>query len=140
MDSPSAPTTLEPVGFQGQPGPTLDAVRAAAKALDLHQAEVIVVTDWQGQRPTARYAVLIHARGRSVLSEDAFGPRYGREGGQALRDLILGLQERGVLNFKERVLAPHEFTRIMDTAPAGLVQSLNAGGNPVDPKIYTDLA
>ena len=140
MDTADNSTSLEPVGFQGQPSATLEAFRAATKNLDLQHAEVIVITDWQDRRATARYAVLVHAQSKAVLSEDAFGPRYGVTGRTALRDLINGMHERGVVSFKERIIAPHEFSRMMEASPNGLVRSVNAGANPVDPRVYTDIS
>ena len=128
---------LEPTGLRGQPLATLEAVKAAAKHLDLRRAEVILLTDWQDRRERQRYAVFVHDRDRALLSEDAFGPQFGEPGTAALRELVRHLLDRGAANFKERVLPPHEFSRLLQDLPEDLVQQLNAGANPVDPLIYT---
>jgi hypothetical protein len=129
---------IDPVGSQGQPAATLEALQAAFKGMELKRAEVIMVTDWQDSRRDARYAVMVRDGSRALLSHDAFGPRYGTPGEEALRSLVRGLLDRGAVNFKERVLAPHEFNRLLDEPSARVVQNLNAAGNPADPGIYLE--
>lgn len=132
----AADRSPEPVGLRGNPAETLEAATAALRGLDLARSVVIMLTDWQGDRAGARYMALIADPTRAVVTEDAFGPRYGPAGAEALRSLVRGLLERGAVNFKERVVAPHEFSRqLEDLGPDGYREVL-AAANPTDPQIY----
>lgn len=128
----------DPVGLQGQPAETLEAVRRELKPFDLERTVVVLVTDWQDSRGNARYALLARDGERVLLSESAFGPLYGESGTAALRTLVRGLLDDGAVNFKETIVAPHEFSRLLeDPTPEGLV-GLLASANPSDPQLYLE--
>ena len=128
--------SFDPIGLRGSPLQTLEAMHAALRTLDVKGSMVIVIADWQDRRDTARYAVLVRHGERSVLSEDAFGGRYGAAGKKALADLVNLLCNRGAENFKESVLAPHEFTRLLEDPSGQHLQRIIANANPSDPEIY----
>ncbi len=132
-------TILEPIGLQGSPAETLEAVTQALKGFDIRQAVVIIIADWQDRRETARYAVLIRSHDQIVLTQDAFGPRYGQAGAEALTKLIMGLVERGAVQFKESVLAPHEFARLLEYPDARALLQIAANANPAGPELYVPL-
>jgi Protein of unknown function (DUF3197) len=128
--------TLDPVGLQGAPMETLAALKTALRGVKLEGAIITLIADWQNRRDTARYAVMIRAGEESIVSEDAFGGRYGVAGTAALTDLVNFLWERGAENFKESVLAPHQFARILEYPDAASLQRIVANANPTDPEIY----
>jgi hypothetical protein len=128
--------TTDPVGLQGAPLETLEAVHAALRTVEVRGAIVTLIADWQDRRDSARYAVFIRHGGRSVLSEDAFGGRYGAAGVKALADLVTMLWNRGAENFKESVLAPHDFTRLLENPTPEHLMRVMANANPTDPEIY----
>ena len=132
-------TLLEPVGLQGSPTETLEAVTHALKGFDIKHAVVTMIADWQDRRESARYAVLVKSHDHTVLSEDAFGPRYGQAGAEALAKLISGLVDRGAVNFKESVLAPHEFSRLLEYPDAHALLQITANANPAGPDLYVPL-
>ncbi len=132
----SATDTLDPIGLRGAPLETLEAVRAGLRSIDVKDSIVTLIADWQGRRDSARYAVLVRNGERSLLSEDAFGGRYGAAGQRALADLVTMLTDRGASNFKESVLAPHEFSRLLEDPTAERLQHILANANPSDPEIY----
>ncbi len=128
---------LDPIGLQGSPLETLSALQSAVKGFDLKHAIVTILSDWQDRRDTARYAVLIKSGERIALSEDAFGPRYGASGKRALEDLLEGLSAKGAINFKECVMAPHEFTRLLEYPDAHTILKITASANPASPAIWS---
>jgi hypothetical protein len=127
---------LDPVGMQGAPQETLAALKIAVRGMDLERAIVTLVADWQDRRASARYAVMLRENGRTVLSEDAFGGRYGALGVTGLAQLVDWLTEAGASDFKESIVAPHEFNRLLEHLDAHGVQKLIANANPTDPEIY----
>lgn len=128
---------LDAIGLQGSPLETLDAMQLALKNVDLKHAIVTVISDWQDRRDTARYAVLVKVGPKVALSEDAFGPRYGAVGKKALGDLLENLSLKGAINFKESVLAPHEFMRLLEYPDAHAILQLTANANPASPAIWS---
>jgi hypothetical protein len=130
---------LEPVGLQGSPAETLEAITHALRGFDIRHAVVTVIADWQDRRESARYAVLVRSHNQTVLSEDAFGPRYGQAGTDALSKLITGLVERGAINFKESVLAPHAFSRLLEYPDTHALLQVAANANPAGPDLYVPL-
>lgn len=128
---------LDPIGLQGAPLETLNALHAALKSFDLKHAIVTIISDWQDRRSTARYAVLVRSGERVALSEDAFGPRYGEAGTWAIKDLLESLSSKGAINFKECILAPHEFTRLLEYPDAHAILKITASANPASPAIWS---
>lgn len=129
--------TLDPVGLRGAPLESLNAVKLALRGVTLIDATVTLIADWQGRRDSARYAVLVRdGSGRHIVSEDAFGGRYGADGVKALADLVTLLCDQGASNFKESILAPPEFTRLLEYPDAHNLQRIAANANPSDPEIY----
>jgi Protein of unknown function (DUF3197) len=128
--------TIDPVGLQGAPTETLEAVKIALRTLEVKGSTVILIADWQDRRDTARYAVLVRHGTHTVLSEDAFGGRYGATGTQALTDLVTYLWNKGADNFKESVIAPHDFTRLLEFPTNEALLRVMANANPTDPEIY----
>ena len=128
--------TLDPVGLRGAPLESLNAMKLALRGVKLNDATVILIADWQDRRDQGRYAVLVRDGGSHVVSEDAFGGRYGADGVKALADLVTFLCEQGATNFKESVLAPHEFTRLLEYPDAHNLQRISANANPSDFEIY----
>lgn len=127
---------LDPVGLQGAPKETLEALKIAVKGINLSNTIVTLVADWQDRRDSARYAVMLRASGRTVISEDAFGGRYGSLGRTTLAQLVNWLLEAGATDFKESVLPPHEFTRLLEYPDQAGIMKLVANANPTDPEIY----
>ena len=130
---------LEPIGLQGAPKETLEAIQQALKGFDIKHAVVTMISDWQDRRESARYAVLVRSHDHVALSEDAFGPRYGAAGTDALARLVSSLVERGAVNFKESVLAPHEFTRLLEYPDQHTLLQITANANPAGPDLYVPL-
>jgi len=128
---------LDPIGLQGAPIETLNALHAALKGFDLKHAIVTIISDWQDRRSTARYAVLVKSGERVALSEDAFGPRYGETGTRAIKNLLENLSLKGAINFKECILAPHEFTRLLEYPDAHAILKITASANPASPAIWS---
>jgi|GEM_PF-143395 len=125
----------EPVGVPGAPKETLEALESVLERLP-HKARILLITDIQGHRSNARYAALFLFGGEGVLSREAFGPRYGPEGILALDTLVRTLLERGFEDFKECVVMPSDFGRLMQE-PEGLeLERLLSSANPTDPNIY----
>ena len=128
--------TLDPIGLRGAPFESLNAMKLALRGVKLIGATVTLIADWQDRRDSARYAVLVRDNDSHVVSEDAFGGRYGADGVKALAELVTFLCEQGATNFKESVLAPHEFTRLLEYPDAHNLQRISANANPSDPEIY----
>ena len=79
---------MELVGIRAAPKETLVKLKEALKGVRFEEAIVTLVTDWQDQRARARFAVYVREGKQRVLSLDAFGPRFGPEGDDALRELM----------------------------------------------------
>ncbi len=124
------------IGLRGAPKETLAELKEALKGVDFPEATTIYITDWQDQRAQARYAIYVHEGKHRVLSLDAFGPRFGSEGDDALRDLTLWLLERGVSSFKEAVIAPSEYAALFEQSDEEIGKLLAATANPTDPMLY----
>jgi Protein of unknown function (DUF3197) len=108
--------TLDPIGTSGASLETLEEVKLAAKNFVFAQTTVTLITDWQDRRENARYALMLHQGTKTILTNEAFGPRYGQAGKAALSSLIAWLLEKGASNFKESILAPHGFARVLEDA------------------------
>ena len=132
----ATPEALDPVGVQGAPTETLETVLQAIKNLHLERATITLLTDWQDRRANARYAVLVREGIHTVLSVEAFGPRYGESGQKALESLMHSFLDRKATNFKESVVAPHEFNRILENPDEQALLKIKATANPTDPSIY----
>jgi Protein of unknown function (DUF3197) len=127
---------LDPIGSAGASMETLEEVKLAAKNLVFAQTTVTLITDWQDRRENARYALMLHQGAKTILTNEAFGPRYGQAGKAALSSLIAWLLEKGASNFKESIIAPSEFARMLEDANPATLQRLAALANPSDPNIY----
>jgi hypothetical protein len=125
---------MEIVGSRGTPNQTLVALKEALKGIHFSQATAIYVTDWQDQRGKARFALYVHQARHQILSQDAFGPRFGAGGNGALLDITQWLQTHGVLLFKEAVLAPSQYSALFEDPKAHSILIANAA--PVDPSVY----
>ena len=126
---------LDPIGTSGASMETLEEVKLAAKNFVFAQTTVTLITDWQDRRENARYALMLHQGAKTILTNGALGPRYGQAGKAALSRLIAWLLEKGASNFKESILAPHEFARVLEDAIPANLQRLAALANPSDPSI-----
>jgi Protein of unknown function (DUF3197) len=127
---------LDPIGTPGASMQTLEDLKLAAKNFDFTRTTVTLITDWQDRRENARYAFMLHQGPKTLLTGEAFGPRYGRAGQEALANLVAWLVERGATNFKESILAPSEFSRVLEEPNPANLQRLAASANPTDPNIY----
>ena len=127
---------LDPIGTSGASLETLEEVKLAAKNSVFAQTTVTLITDWQDRRENARYALMLHQGTKTILTNEAFGPRYGQAGKAALSSLIAWLLEKGASNFKESILSPHEFARVLEDANPANLQRLAALANPSDANIY----
>ncbi|MFC4638627.1 DUF3197 domain-containing protein [Deinococcus hohokamensis] len=129
---------LDPLGVPGAPVETLNAALPRLQALSSAGGRLLLVTDWQGRRPQARYgAVLLPAAGQDPLVlAAAFGPRFGPAGSQALEQLVRWAQGHG-LTLRETVLNPSDFTRVLEEPDTEELRHLVAASNPTDPAIYT---
>lgn len=126
----------EPIGVVGAPHETLGELKAHFGATDLTGAMLILLTDTQGKRADARYAVMVHTPDLSVLTVDAFGPRFGADGEQALRDLAAWARAHGIENVKETVVNTYDFNRVVREPDEAEVRRLLAAANPSDLGIY----
>lgn len=127
---------MELVGTRGSPRETFADLKEAVKGTHFDGAVVTLVTDWQDQRKTARYAVFVRQGKHRVLSMDAFGPRFGAEGDNALREMVQWFQERGVTHFYESVFPPSEYAALFELDGDKADQLLVATANPADPLLY----
>ncbi|WP_189007831.1 DUF3197 domain-containing protein [Deinococcus malanensis] len=128
---------LDPLGVPGAPLETLNAALSGAQTLDLSGGWLLLVTDWQGHRPMARYgAVVLPAAGEPLVLTAAFGPRFGPAGAEALAQLVTWAQEQG-LTLRETVLSPSAFMQVLEEPDHEEIRHLVAASNPTDPGIYT---
>lgn len=126
----------EPLGVAGAPNETLRALQAFFAETDLSRATLIFVTDSQGQRADARYALLVRLGEDTVVTVDAFGGRYGESGRLALQELARWAQRRGVTNVRETVVSTYDFGRVLREPDEEEVGQLLAASNPSDLDIY----
>lgn len=131
---------MEIVGFRGAPQETLRAFKEALKGVNLPEAVVVYLTDWQDQRAKARFAVFVRQGKHRILSLDAFGPRFGPEGDAALREITLWFIKRGVTEFKEAIIAPSEFAALFELEKEETQKRIMASANPTDPALYVQRA
>ncbi|CAM3807048.1 DUF3197 domain-containing protein [Deinococcus frigens] len=127
----------DPLGVPGAPQETLSAVMAH---LEQHSAEgaagqLIVVTDRQGDRDRAGYAAVLIAGPVVTVAAQAFGPRFGHSGMEALEQLVRWAQDHG-WPVRETVLNVSDFTRVIDEPDTREIRKLVAASNPSDPGIY----
>jgi hypothetical protein len=127
---------MELVGTRGAPHATFADLKEALKGTQFDGAVVTLVTDWQDQRKNARYAVFVRQGNHRVLSMDAFGPRFGPEGDDVLREMVQWFQERGVTHFYESVLPPSEYAALFEMDGDEANNLLVANANPADPLLY----
>ncbi len=125
------------VGRLGAPRESLEELQQQLKPTPA--AKAVFITDWQGKREQARYAFLLEQGGQAQLAPPTFGPRYGEAGAQALRELVSWLEQQGVTNFKETVISPYDFQRLVWAAGPAQIQALLAAANPTDPAIYREV-
>ncbi len=130
------PAILEPIGLAGSPLETIEALETALRGQKNADAIVVLLTDWAEHREQARVAVLVLHAEQIVLSQTAFGGRYGEAGRLGLCHLLTWLLEQGVTNFKEAVFAPHELQRLLDNPNQQVLVQIRAIANPIDPAIY----
>ncbi|GGM96715.1 hypothetical protein GCM10007092_07960 [Thermus composti] len=126
---------MERVGLRSAPRVSLEALKEALKGLRLSEAKVYLITDWQGKRDRARYALLLHTDKKDLLVPDAFGPAFPG-GEEALSELVRLLLAQGARKFYEAVVSPGEMTALLDLPPEELVRRVVAIANPTDPGIY----
>ena len=126
----------EPLGVPGAPLEMLEAWTASAQP----QGRLILLTDTQGHRISARYAaMLVSGQGedtRVLLSAPAFGPQFGEAGVQALAQLAHWANSHG-LAVRETVVSRPEFNRVLAQPEAHTIAPLLAASNPSDASIYT---
>ncbi len=127
---------MELVGTRGSPHETFADLKEAVKGTHFDGAVVTLVTDWQDQRKNARFAVFVRQGPHRVLSLDAFGPRFGPEGDQTLREMVQWFQERGVTHFYESVFPPSEYAALFEMDSDEADHLLVATANPADPLLY----
>ena len=127
---------MELIGIRAAPKETLADLKEALKGVDFPEAIVTLITDWQDQRKNSRYAVFVRQGKHRVLSLDAFGPRFGPEGDDALAELVKWFQERGTILFKEAVFAPSEYSALFELEGDQANWLLVANAAPTDPLLY----
>lgn len=129
----------DPLGVPGAPFETLHAITGS---VDPAQARLILLTDRQGERISARYAAMIvsgHGPQAAVsMSALAFGPHFGESGALALADLAHWASSHD-LPIRETVLNAPEFNRVVAEPNAHEIAALIAASNPSDAGIYTTL-
>lgn len=126
----------DPLGIVGAPHETLRALKNSVADHPLDHAQLILITDRQDERRTARYGVLLHTPQTSWLTVPAFGSQFGPEGSVALAELVRWLMELGVTNVKETVTPTTEFNRVLREPDESEIRALVAAANPSDPNIY----
>ncbi|GGJ35250.1 DUF3197 domain-containing protein [Deinococcus roseus] len=126
--------TPEIAGRIGSPKETL-ALLLERSTLNMHTM-FILITDFQDHRKQARYSVLVHNPGESVLTVPAFGPHFGAAGSEALRAVVQKALDGGVSNFKETVINPYDFQRMTSDPDEEDLKVLLAKANPTDHHIY----
>jgi hypothetical protein len=127
----------DPLGVPGAPHETLNAVMAH---LEQHHAgaavgRLILVTDRQGDRDHAGYAAVLTAGPVVTVAAQAFGPRFGPAGMEALEQLVRWAQAHG-WPVRETVMNVSDFTRVIDEPQTAEIRRLLAASNPSDPGIY----
>lgn len=127
----------DPLGVPGAPHETLNAVMAY---LEHHRAggaagQLILVTDRQGDRGHAGYAAVLIAGPVVTVAAQAFGPRFGPAGMEALEQLVRWAQAHK-WPVRETVLNVSDFTRVIDEPETAEIRRLMAASNPSDPGIY----
>ena len=130
----------DPLGLAGAPQETLNAVLAHLEQhvpADVGGAagQLILVTDRQGERERAGYAAVLMVGRVVTVVANAFGPRFGPAGMQALEQLVRWAQGQD-WPVRETVLNASDFTRVIDEPDAEEVGKLVAASNPSDPGIY----
>jgi len=127
---------MEIIGFKGMPKKTLEALEAKLKKLHFPSMTVVVVTDHQGDRARARYRVLLVAGKHVFFTEEAFGPGLGKEGAEALAELINKLREAGVRRFKEATLPPDVYENLDEMPADKALERILASAGLADPRLY----
>lgn len=129
---------MELVGVRAAPNETLHALKEAVKGVKFNEALVTLVTDWQDQRANARFAIWVREGKHRVLTLDAFGPRFGAAGDDALRDAVQWFLERGVSIdlFREVILPPSEYSELFEMDGDDASQMLVIKAGYADPKLY----
>lgn len=124
--------------MRAAPNETLEALQEAVKGVKFDEAIVTMVTDWQDHRSNARYAIYVREDKHRVLTLDAFGPRFGSEGDDALRSAVQWFLQRGVKIdfFREVVLPPGEYSELFEMDGDKASQMLVIKANYADPKLY----
>ncbi|CAM3990578.1 DUF3197 domain-containing protein [Deinococcus marmoris] len=137
MNTTASLQIADPLGVPGAPQETLTAMMAHLERFHSGGAvgQLILVTDRQGDRDRAGYAVVLIAGPVVTVAAQAFGPRYGQPGMQALEQLVRWAQDHEWL-VRETVLNGSDFTRVIDEPDAGEIRKLVAASNPSDPGIY----
>jgi hypothetical protein len=132
---------MDPLGLPGAPQDTLRALLTRLEGAEWAGAgraggALILITDRQGERLSARYAALLTGREEALLTAPAFGPAYGEAGTRALVELTHWAQARN-LPVRETVLNASDFVRVLAEPDGTEVARLIAASNPSDPGIYT---
>ncbi|MDV6374272.1 DUF3197 domain-containing protein [Deinococcus arenicola] len=126
----------DPLGVPGAPHDTLNAVMSHVEQhLEGAVGQLILVTDRQGDRDRAGYAVVLIVGAVVTVAANAFGPRFGRPGMDALMQVVRWAQDRE-WQVRETVLNASDFTRVIDEPDTTEVRKLMAASNPSDPGIY----
>ena len=128
-------TLTDALGLAAAPLETFAALKPALERANAHTT-AILITDCQGHRLEARYALLLKFENELVLSREAFGPRYGLVGLQALREMTELLLERGVTEWRECVIMTYDFSRLMNDPEDYGANNILASSNYSDANIY----
>jgi Protein of unknown function (DUF3197) len=125
------------LGISGAPKATLHAVLTRFQESDTAGGRLILLTDRQGERSTARYAALIELGGLpAALTAPAFGPHYGPAGTAALLELVQWAQGQDMA-FRETVIGGPQMNTLADEPGAAEMLQLIASSSPSDAGIYT---
>lgn len=136
MNTAAPMQIADPLGVPGAPHDTLNAVMAHLEQHSSEEAgQLILVTSRQGDRDHAGYAAVLIAGSVVTVAANAFGPRFGRAGMEALEQLVRWAQDHEWL-VRETVLNASDFTRVIDEPEAAEIRKLMAASNPSDPGIY----
>ncbi len=126
-----------PLGVPGAPHETLNAVMAhlEQRGLGATAGRLILVTDRQGDRDHAGYAAVLVVGPAVTVASQAFGPRFGPAGMEALEQLVRWAQAHE-WPVRETVMNVSDFTRVIDEPETAEIRRLIAASNPSDPGIY----
>ncbi|WP_233218810.1 DUF3197 domain-containing protein [Deinococcus arcticus] len=125
----------DPLGMPGAPRETWAAVQAHVQTPAPRSGQLILVTDWQGERQRAAYGALLERGADRVVVARAFGPHFGPAGVSALAELVAWAVGAG-LTLREAVLPPPDAAQLLSEPDAALAARAVAASSPLDPGVF----